>query len=148
MVSTAASSSTARINSPRPAGNWRWPPSAGGPQYLGRWQINREGVPSPLRFAPDEPAVALDDSKDRRQSEAGPLPISLVVKNGSKIYREFPRDSGAGIADADDNVGAGLGFGRSLVRVSFHNEIFGRKGNNPPSGMASRALTPKLTMTW
>jgi len=59
----------------------------------------------------DRTSMALPQCRGRREAEAGAVLSSLVLKNGSKIWLEYPGDAGR-VADADSHSSAaGQGAG-------------------------------------
>ena len=145
---TAASSSTTKISSP--CGARRQVFSIGcdrGYRFRQAGRKSSKVVPCPTRlFTRTKPPWPRTMPSTVASPRPVPLPISLVVKNGSKMRsRLFGRDAHAGVGHAHAHISAGLGLGRQGGEMLRRAVRFSAASVSvPPSGMASRALTHRF----
>ena len=78
----------------------------GGPSASEAGQVDLEARACRFAVDPDVAAALLDDPVDGRESEAGPGPIGLVVKNGSKMRAIVSASMPTGVADREHRVAA------------------------------------------
>src|SRR5690606_39338727 len=78
-------------------------------------QVDLEGRPLPrLAVDPDVAATLLHDPVDGAEAEPGPLP--LLLRGEERLEDSLPRalvHPGTGVADDEDDVGAGLERGEA-----------------------------------
>jgi len=96
----------------------------------------------------DEAAGLLDDAVDGGEAETCPLPPPFVVKNGSKIFSITSGGMPLPVSETSSSTySPGLNPCSRNLWLSGSVTFAVRIESLPPSGIASRALTARFTIT-
>ena len=140
------------LRRPAPRRDRRRRTSACSSAASGTWRGRkmRKVVPLPgVGIRIDEAAGLLDDAVDGREAEAGALADLLGREERLEdLVDDLGRDAGAGVGHLDQHIVGRRACPCSCIRAaSAASTLAVRTLSLPPFGMASRALTARLTMT-